>query len=377
MKYIKSYKLFESVTDKLYHGNRKGDFPPEKTRFAGAIFLTSNLKFAEDFAGFDERAEFPEGAVWEVKLKPNLKICDPIQVKIMKELDLKSILQKMIDSEYEDPTNGKKFESNRGKGFKGYDYETNMEFDLEDTSQSVYNYLWLIKNGSWRIIECKPIISKIKSSGYDGFKVTERGSKNVAIFDESSIEKFEKMKYLKKYSVFENYHLDEDWFDVISLWHDSYGYDLSYLRHVKKKVENWEFSTLSNSQISEIIDSELVEIGVINIENLLTGPHSEANTIRVKSITGTMDEEYSDFQIYFSNNDYISIDIFLTSGPDPRKDYVKIKANILGEKLETFPNLVDEYNMLLEINSDPIISQLELYKKLVITSIKSRLAAQH
>ena len=37
------------------------------------------------------------------------------------------------------------------------------------------------------------------------------------------------MKYLKKYSVFENYHLDEDWFDVESQWHDSYGYDLSYL----------------------------------------------------------------------------------------------------------------------------------------------------
>jgi hypothetical protein len=38
--------------------------------------------------------------------------------------------------------------------------------------------------------------------------------------------------------------------------------------------------------------------------------------------------------------------------------------------------LIDEYNMLLESYSDPIISQLELYKKLVITSIKSRLTAQ-
>lgn len=184
------------------------------------------------------------------------------------------------------------------------------------------------------------------------------------------------MKYLKKYTVFENYHLDEDWFDVESRWHESYGYGQSYLRQVKKKVENWEFSTLSNSEISKIIDSELVEIGVVDIENLLSGPHAEADTIRVKSITGTMDEEYSDFQIDFSNNDYIDADIFLTSGPDVRKDYFKIKAIILGEKLETFPNLVDEYNMLLEIYSDPIISQLELYKKLVITSIKSRLTAQ-
>lgn len=184
------------------------------------------------------------------------------------------------------------------------------------------------------------------------------------------------MKYLKKYSVFENYHLDEDWFDVESRWDEAYGYDLSYLRQVKKRVENWEFSTLSNSEISKIIDSGLVEIGVVDIENILNGPHTGDNIIKVKTITGTMDEERSDFQIDFSNSDYIDIDIFLTSGPDGRKDYVKIKAIILGEKLETFPNLVDEYNMLLEIYSDPIISQLELYKKLVITSTRSRLAAQ-
>lgn len=193
MKYIKSYKLFESVTDKLYHGNRKGDFPPEKKRFAGSIFLTNSLEFAKNFAGFDERDDFPDGAVWEIKLKSNLKICDPMKSETMKELNLKSILQKMIDDGYEDQANGKKFKSNRGKGFKGYDYDTDREFDLEDTSQSVYNYLWLIKNGSWQIIECEPIISEIKSKNYDGFEVIEKGFKNVAIFNESSIDKFEKI----------------------------------------------------------------------------------------------------------------------------------------------------------------------------------------
>jgi hypothetical protein len=191
---MKHIALFESfMGDKLYHGNRKGDFPPEKKRFAGSIFLTSNLGLAKNFAGFDEREQFPEGAVWEIKIKSNLKICDPMQVKIMKELELKSILQKMIDDKYEDPTNGKKFIANRGKGFKGFDYDTEKEFDLEDVSQTVYNYLWLIKNGSWQIIECDPIITQIKSKGYDGFMVAEKGSKNVAIFDESSIEKFNKI----------------------------------------------------------------------------------------------------------------------------------------------------------------------------------------
>ena len=193
MKHLKTYKLFESVTDKLYHGNRKGDFPPEKKRFAGSIFLTSDLEFAKNFAGFDEREQFPDGAVWEIKLKSNLKICDPMKLETMKELNLKSILQKMIEDEYVDSANGKKFKANRGKGFKGYDYDTDKEFDLEDTSQSVYNYLWLIKNGSWQIIECEPIISEIKSKKYDGFEVTEKGSKNVAIFNESSIDKFEKI----------------------------------------------------------------------------------------------------------------------------------------------------------------------------------------
>lgn len=193
MKYLKSYKVFESFSEKLYHGNRKGTFPPKRKRFASAIFLTSDLEFAKNFAGFDERQNFPDGSVWQVILKPNLKICDIMNIDTMKGLNLKSILQKMIDDEYIDSANGKKFKANRGKGFKGYDYETDEEFDLEDTSQSVFNYLWLIKNGSWQIIECEPIISEIKSKGYDGFEITERGSKNVAIFSESSIENFEKI----------------------------------------------------------------------------------------------------------------------------------------------------------------------------------------
>ena len=192
MKYLKSYRIFESIDVKLYHGNRKGDFPPKRKRFAGAIFLTSNLDFAKDFAGFDDRDNFPNGSVWQVKLKPDVKICNTSNPDIIKELDIKTIIQKMVDENYTDEVNGTKF-SKVGKGFKGFDFDTNQEFDIEDDSQSVYFYLWRIKNGAWRIIECEPIISAIKSKGYDGFEIIERGSKNVAIFDESLIEKFEKI----------------------------------------------------------------------------------------------------------------------------------------------------------------------------------------
>jgi hypothetical protein len=195
MKYITSFQLFESINlgYPLYHGNRKGDFPPKKRRFAGAIFLTTNLEFAKNFAGFDERDIFPEGAVWEVKIKDSTNLCDPTENSVMQELDLRSIIQKMIDDNYMDPDNGRKFSSNRGKGYKGFDYDKGIEFEIEDPSQSVYNYLWLIKNGAWQIIECAPIIREIKRSGYDGFVVEERGAKNVAIFDENSIEEFEKI----------------------------------------------------------------------------------------------------------------------------------------------------------------------------------------
>ena len=193
MKNLHTYKLFESIiTEKLYHGNRKGDFPPKRKRFAGAIFLTSNIEFAKDFAGFDERESFPDGAVWEIKLKPGIKICDPTTTDSIKKLDLKAVIQKMIDDKYVDAVNGTKF-NQVGKGFKGYDLETGKEFDIEDESQSVYFYLWRIKNGAWRIIECEPIISAIKSKGFDGFEVTERGAKNVAIFNESGIEDYKKI----------------------------------------------------------------------------------------------------------------------------------------------------------------------------------------
>jgi len=190
MKYI---KLFESISEKLYHGNRKGDFPPEKKRFAGAIFLTSNLEFAKDFSGFYERKEFPDGAVWEVELKENVNLCDPMEIKTMVDLDLKGVIQKMIDDKYVDEASGTKFDEIVGSGFKGYNPDIDKEFDIKYRSESVYFYLWRIKNGAWRIIECNPIIWKIKQSGFDGFYVTERGSKNVAVFDEKSIKSFEKM----------------------------------------------------------------------------------------------------------------------------------------------------------------------------------------
>ena len=193
MKNLHTYKLFESIiTEKLYHGNRKGDFPPKRKRFAGSIFLTSSIGFAKDFAGFDERESFPDGAVWEIKLKPGIKICDPTTTDSIKKLDLKAVIQKMIDDKYVDAVNGTKF-NQVGKGFKGYDLETGKEFDIEDESQSVYFYLWRIKNGAWRIIECEPIISAIKSKGFDGFEVTERGAKNVAIFNERGIEDYKKI----------------------------------------------------------------------------------------------------------------------------------------------------------------------------------------
>ena len=193
MKYLKSYKLFESITDEsLYHGNRKGDFPPKRKRFAGAIFLTNNLDFAKNFAGFDEKETFPNGEVFEIKLKSNIKLCNPMDIETMKELDLVTVIQKMIDSNYIDETNGTKF-IKIGKGFKGYNPDTDEEFDISDQEQSVYHYLWRVKNGAWRVVECEPIINQIKTKGYNGFYVIERGSKNVAIFDESSIENFKKI----------------------------------------------------------------------------------------------------------------------------------------------------------------------------------------
>jgi hypothetical protein len=193
MKYLKKYQLFESITsEKLYHGNRKGDFPPEKKRFAGAIFLTSNLEFAKNFASLDEKDQFPAASVFEIKLKSNIKLCNPMDNETMKELDLVNMIQKMIDSNYIDEINGTKF-IKVGNGMKGYNPYTDDEFDITEKEQSVYHYLWRVKNGAWRVVECVPIINQIKSKGYDGFYVVERGSKNVAIFDESSIEKFDKI----------------------------------------------------------------------------------------------------------------------------------------------------------------------------------------
>lgn len=183
--------LLENESSNIYyHGNRKGDFPPKNRRYAGAIFLTSSLNFAKNFA---DKEEFPNGKVWEVKLKDGLKISDPTNPNDMKELDLKRTIQDMIDVNYVDPVNGTKFNKVSNKDFIGYDYETDNEFNIKDDSDSVYFYLWRIKNGAWRIIETEPIISKIKDSGYDGFKVNEMGETNVGIFSENSIDSFKEI----------------------------------------------------------------------------------------------------------------------------------------------------------------------------------------
>lgn len=200
MKHIKTYKIFENteLSENLYHGTRKGDFPPEKRRFAeGSIFLTTNLDFAKNFAEISEKEEFPNSAVFQIWLNPNVKICDSRDKEIMKQLDLFTILNELINSKYIDDNSGIKFGSKMNGSFKGYDYNTDKESDIDfsDDNQDkrVYYYLWRIKNGAWRIIETESIIKKIKQSGYDGFFVEEKGSKNVAIFSDKSIKKFEKI----------------------------------------------------------------------------------------------------------------------------------------------------------------------------------------
>lgn len=191
---MKHIALFESfIGDKLYHGNRKGDFPPEKKRFGECIFLTSNIEFARDFSGADDRSEFPNGAVWEVELNPAVDLCDPTDSKIAKELGLKKIIEKMIADGYEDEVSGIKFKP-VSSGMMGYDYDADKESPIENSSDSVHHYLWRIKHGAWRIIECAPILAAIRNNGYDGFCVTERGSKNAAIFDEASIKNYKKIE---------------------------------------------------------------------------------------------------------------------------------------------------------------------------------------
>jgi len=194
-RYQSFVKILENSNgEKLYHGNRKGDFPPEKRRFAGAIFLTSNLAFARDFAGFDESDQFPDGAVFEVTLKPGLKICDLMEPKVMVELGLEDLIKHMVDQGYVDPTSGTKFNKITGKGFKGFDPATGKVFDIDEPHQSANHYLWRVKNGAWRVIECEPVVRRIREKGYDGFSVMERGSRNVAIFDEASIQSYNKIK---------------------------------------------------------------------------------------------------------------------------------------------------------------------------------------
>ena len=117
-----------------------------------------------------------------------------MDTKYWGEIGLESILYDMIGKRYIDPVNGSKFFPLKGTGFLGYDPKTGDEFSIQNPEDSVYHYLWRVKNGAWRIIECEPIAGRIKELGYDGYYVVEASSKNVAIFSEDSVMSFKKLE---------------------------------------------------------------------------------------------------------------------------------------------------------------------------------------
>jgi len=132
--------------------------------------------------------------VFEVELKPGIRIIDMMDTKSWEEIGIEKILFDMIDDRYVDPVNGSKFLPVSGSGLLGYDPKTGNEFQIQKPEDSLYHYLWRVKHGAWRIIECAPISDKIEDLGYDGYYVVESSSKNVAIFSEDSIMNFKKLE---------------------------------------------------------------------------------------------------------------------------------------------------------------------------------------
>jgi hypothetical protein len=176
-KYLETVFPESKVKNIVYHGTASKDkiqnFDLKKSNYANAIFFTDNLDFAKSFA-YDE---VRDGSVQEQLLNVNNSF--DYTNKAHKE-ELRDIIRKLVKEGYQSPT-GIKFRNDLPSINIGQKVIKNPT-----TEDFVDHYMWRLDNGSWRIIETDKIIDHIAKK-YDSINVTERGGKNIAVFNPNQV----------------------------------------------------------------------------------------------------------------------------------------------------------------------------------------------
>jgi hypothetical protein len=210
-----------------YHGTAQ-DITEFRPKQAGAIFLTDNPRFAEDFSNLSKsymeavafNSATPEGQIQQLQevrklLEEEGRDTDLIAKdirklkkgeKLSKDFYLDGGYSDLLDYVNRDVSGAKNILPVFVKANNPFDYANPAHIDAitkkvnemrkEDwrahsvLSDQVPNWRGDIKVGSWRAIENPQFQKAIKALGFDGFYVSEGGNKNLAVYDSNQIKSF-------------------------------------------------------------------------------------------------------------------------------------------------------------------------------------------
>jgi len=143
----------------MYHGTAQ-DIVEFRPKQGNAIFLTSSIKFAEDYANL--RAQWGIESSKEVEKYANIM---PVFVRAenpfdySKEKHIALIKQNLFQREKEE----------LDKEFSGWNWEDKLQ------------------QGEWSVIESPQVQAAIKRSEFDAFYVSEKGVRNLAVYSSNQI----------------------------------------------------------------------------------------------------------------------------------------------------------------------------------------------
>jgi hypothetical protein len=189
----------------MYHGTAR-DITEFKPKQAGAIFVTEDPRFAEDFSYMSE--------VWMIdhatQFLSEQEIKKAVAAGVMKMAQgmpkqkqiqmLTQILQFPIDSVVRDPDAteirneiAKRLPSKPNilpvyvRAENPFDFENQGHLEAIRSMPGVPVHYQRIRRGEWSAIEEPDVQEAIQKAGFDGFYITEGGRKNLAVYDPNQL----------------------------------------------------------------------------------------------------------------------------------------------------------------------------------------------
>jgi hypothetical protein len=184
----------------MYHGTAR-DITEFKAKQAGAIFVTDDPRFAEDFSYMSEMwmIDHADQFLSEQEIKKAVAAGVAKMAQGMPKQDqirmLTQILQFPIDSVVRDPDAteirneiAKRLPSKPNilpvyvRAERPFDFENQEHLDDLRSMPGVAVHYQRIRRGEWSSIEEPEVQEAIKDLGFDGFYVKEGGKKNLAVY---------------------------------------------------------------------------------------------------------------------------------------------------------------------------------------------------